>query len=145
MTTPSTSLEVGAEIAPLTLPPITRTVLAVYCGASGDHNPVHVDIDAAREAGFADVFAHGMLSMAYLGRLLTNTFEQFQLRNFTVRFTAITQVHDVVTCTGRVIKKESEGGHTLLTLYIRATTNRGTTTLAGEAVVDLGLCQTPAC
>lgn len=99
------ALEVGSTIEPLTFPPITRTVLAVYCGASGDHNPVHVDIDAARGAGYADVFAHGMLSMAYLGRLLTNTFEQFKLVSFGVRFTSITQVNDVVTCTGRVVKR----------------------------------------
>ena len=28
---------------------------------SGDHNPIHVDIDFAKTAGFPDVFAHGML------------------------------------------------------------------------------------
>lgn len=131
------ALEVGSTIEPLTFPPITRTVLAVYCGASGDHNPVHVDIDAARGAGYADVFAHGMLSMAYLGRLLTNTFEQFKLVSFGVRFTSITQVNDVVTCTGRVVKKECVDDRTLVTLYLEAKTNRGAITLAGEAVVDL--------
>ena len=25
--------------------PITRTMLALYAGASGDHNPIHIDID----------------------------------------------------------------------------------------------------
>lgn len=137
MSTAPAALEVGLSIEPLTFPPITRTVLAVYCGASGDHNPVHVDIDAARGAGYADVFAHGMLSMAYLGRLLTNTFEQFKLVSFGVRFTSITLVNDVVTCTGRVVKKERVGDRTLVTLHIEARTNRGTTTLAGEAVADL--------
>jgi acyl dehydratase len=63
---------VGAELPPLTLPPLTRHTLALYCGASGDHNPIHVDIDFAKAAGLPDVFAHGMLSMAWLGRLLTN-------------------------------------------------------------------------
>ena len=28
---------------------------------------MHVDVDAARAAGFDDVFAHGMLTMALLG------------------------------------------------------------------------------
>ena len=45
--------------------------LALFAGASGDHNPIHIDIDFARKAGMPDVFAHGMLSMAWLGRLLT--------------------------------------------------------------------------
>ena len=66
------SVTVGDEIAPLALPPLTRATLALYAGASGDHNPVHIDIDFARAAGMPDVFAHGMLSMAWLGRLLTN-------------------------------------------------------------------------
>ena len=60
------SVTVGALLPPLELAPITRLDLALYAGASGDHNPVHVDIDFARAAGLDDVFAHGMLSMAYL-------------------------------------------------------------------------------
>ena len=43
---------------------ITRTTLALYAGASGDHNPMHIDIDFAKKAGFPDVFAQGMLVMA---------------------------------------------------------------------------------
>ena len=52
--------QVGAELPARTLPPITRTALALYAGGSGDHNPLHVDIDYARAAGMEDVFAHGM-------------------------------------------------------------------------------------
>ena len=65
------ALEVGSEIPPLTSKPISRHTLALYCGASGDHNPIHVDLDFAKAFGMPDVFAHGMLSMAYLGRMLT--------------------------------------------------------------------------
>ena len=65
-------VQVGDEIPLLSTSPITRHTLALYCGASGDHNPIHVDIDYAKESGLDDVIAHGMLSMAYLGRLLTN-------------------------------------------------------------------------
>ena len=66
------SLAVGERIVHKTFPPITRHTLALYCGASGDHNPIHVDIDFAKAAGFPDVFAHGMLVMAYLGQALTD-------------------------------------------------------------------------
>ena len=34
---------VGARIIHKEFPPITRHKLALYCGASGDHNPIHVD------------------------------------------------------------------------------------------------------
>ncbi len=63
---------VGERVVHKTFPPITRHTLALYCGASGDHNPIHVDLDFARAAGFPDVFSHGMLVMAYLGQALTD-------------------------------------------------------------------------
>ncbi|MFJ7794141.1 MaoC family dehydratase [Pseudomonas sp. NPDC096950] len=131
------NIQVGSEITPLQLPPVSRHTLALYCGASGDHNPIHVDSDFAVKAGMPDVFAHGMLSMAYLGRMLTNWQPQSKLRTFTSRFVALTQVHDVITCTGSVIELFEEQGVQLARLSIAATTGNGTQTLLGEAVVAL--------
>ncbi|HEY3709529.1 MAG TPA: MaoC/PaaZ C-terminal domain-containing protein [Amycolatopsis sp.] len=81
-------MNVGTELPPLKVPPISRTTLALFAGASGDHNPIHLDLDVARSAGLEDVFAHGMLSMAYLGRLLTDWVPQERIRSFAVRFAA---------------------------------------------------------
>lgn len=50
---------VNDELPELILPPINRTILALFAGASGDHNAVHIDLDVARQAGMPDVFAHG--------------------------------------------------------------------------------------
>lgn len=102
-------LEPGHRLPDLVLPPITRLDLALYCGASGDHNPLHVDIDAAGAAGMDDVIAHGMLSMAYLGRLLTQQFDPMALTAFSVRFVAMTRVGDVLTCRGEVTDMDGAG------------------------------------
>ena len=115
--------------------PISRLTLALFAGASGDHNPIHVDLDFARAAGFDDVFAHGMLSMAYLGRMLTNWLPQSALREFRVRFTAITHVHDRVICTGKIVERFERAGEKLARVEIQAATHRGEITLTGEAVV----------
>src|SRR5918995_575690 len=48
-----------------------------------------------KKFGFKDVFAHGMLSMAFLGRLATSFAPQSQLRKLGTRFTSITWVGDV--------------------------------------------------
>lgn len=42
---------------------ITREDLRRYAAASGDHNPIHLDPDAARAVGLPGVIAHGMLVM----------------------------------------------------------------------------------
>jgi len=82
----------GDILAGLSLPPITRASLALFAGASGDHNPMHIDIDFAREAGAQDVFVHGMLVMAYLGRCLGAYAGPSNVKELTARFTAITPV-----------------------------------------------------
>jgi acyl dehydratase len=64
------TVQVGDELPALQIPPVDRATLALFAGASGDHNPIHIDIDAARCAGLPDVFAQGMLGMGWLGRLI---------------------------------------------------------------------------
>jgi len=137
MTTALTEAEVGTELPPLELPPITRTTLALFGPASGDLNPIHLDLDVARSAGLDDVFAHGMLSMAYLGRLLTNWVPQNRVRSFAVRFAAITPVHAQPTCTGRVVSIDQVDGERRAGLELAVTLADGTTTLIGSATVAL--------
>src|SRR5437868_9013845 len=129
------SLKVGDAIPVLTTKPISRTTLALYCGGSGDHNPLHVDTDFAKKAGLPDVIAHGMLSMAYLGRAVTNWVPQKHVRSYSVRFAAMTQVHDVVTCSGRIAEKMTVDGENCVRLELEAKTQGGTVTLQGDAVV----------
>jgi acyl dehydratase len=137
MTIEYSAVQVGDEIPLLRLRPINRTTLALYCGASGDHNPIHVDIDFARRARMPDVFAHGMLSAAYLGRLLTGWVPQSQVRSLSVRFTGITQLGHLPTCTAKVIEKFSEAGEQRVRLALRCANQYGEEKLAGEAIVAL--------
>lgn len=128
-------ITLGTEIPALELPPISRTTLALFAGASGDHNPIHIDIDFAKKAGMPDVFAHGMLSMAYLGRMLTNWQPQSQLRRFSNKFAAITHLQDVITCSGKVVEILVQDGETLARCEIQAVKATGEQTLVGEALV----------
>jgi acyl dehydratase len=130
-------IRVGDQLRPLTTEPISRLMLALYAGASGDHNPIHVDIDFARKAGMKDVFAHGMLSMAYLGRLLTDWVPQSALRGYTVRFAAITQVGDSITCSGTVLEKFEQDGERRVRLQVSTVNQDGEVKLTGEALVAL--------
>jgi acyl dehydratase len=132
-----TAWQAGRELPRLAVEPVSRTTLALFAGASGDGNPIHIDLDVARSAGLDDVFAHGMLSMAYLGRLLTDNFPQQRLRSWKVRFAAITPIHAQPVCTGRITAVDDSTGERLATLDLRVTLADGTETLAGQAVVVL--------
>jgi len=130
-------IQIGDVIPQLELQPVNRTTLALYCGASGDHNPIHIDIDFARKSRMPDVFAHGMLSAAYLGRLLTQWVPQQQVRSLSIRFTGITQLGHIPTCTGIITDKFEENGEKRVRLQIRCANQYGEEKLAGEAVVAL--------
>ncbi len=130
-------VRVGDTLPPLTLRPINRTTLALYAGASGDHNQIHIDIDFARKAGMPDVFAHGMLSAAYLGRLLTAWVPQTQLRKITVRFTGITQLGHVPHLTGHVAEELEQNGERCVRVEIRCENQYGEHKVVGDAIVAL--------
>ncbi|MCW5612680.1 MAG: dehydratase [Rubrivivax sp.] len=131
------NVNVGDAMPMLELPPISRTTLALFAGASGDHNPIHIDLDFARKAGMKDVFAHGMLSMAYLARALTQWVPQSRVLNYGVRFAAITQVADRVQCSGKVVEKLDYRGRPCARIELTASRNGEQVTLSGEAIVAL--------
>lgn len=131
------NIQVGDALPAFTTAPVSRLTLALYCGASGDHNPMHVDIDYARAGGAPDVFAHGMLSMAYLARLLTNWVPQQRLRAYGVRFVAITQVGEAITCSGQVIELFEQAGERRARLRLQTTNQHGQVKLTGDAVIAL--------
>ncbi|HCV45391.1 MAG: MaoC family dehydratase [SAR324 cluster bacterium] len=129
------SLNVGDEIPALTTPLVSRHILALYCGASGDHNPIHVDLDFAKSSGLDDVIAHGMLSAGYLAQMLTNWIPQSALRSFNNRFTAMTQIGDTVTCSGKIVEKFEKDGEKFVRLELYTNTPQAQTIVAEAEVV----------
>lgn len=130
-------LKVGDDVPALTMPPLSRLTLALYCGASGDHNPIHVDTDFAHSAGMPDVIAHGMLSMAWLAQVLTQWAPQAAIRDYSVRFAAITQVGEQITCSAKVVEKFDALGERRVRLALTAANADGQIKLTGGAVLAL--------
>ena len=86
----------GAELPPLSVR-ISRTDLVRYAGASGDFNPIHWNDRVAESVGLPGVIAHGMLTMALGGRLVTNWLsDPGAVLSYQVRFTRPVPVPDVV-------------------------------------------------
>lgn len=126
--------KVGDRLPELVRGPITRGDLALFAGASGDHVLLHIDSDHAKAAGFDDVFAHGMLSMAYLAQVLTRAFPSEAIHDWSARFLAITPLHATVRCTGEIV--EIDAAAMLARVALSASAD-GTPTLEGSALVAL--------
>ena len=51
---------------------LDRAMLKAYADASGDQNPIHQNEDFALSVGLPNVIAHGMLTMALVGKFVTD-------------------------------------------------------------------------
>src|SRR5512141_529988 len=130
-------VKTGDAIPPLTKPAITHLQLALYAGAGADHNPIHVDEQAAKAGGLPGIIAHGMLPLGFLGQLLTRWVPQRQLRSLSARFVAMAFPGDVITCSGKVIAKREQAGEKLVELEIIAQNQKGENIQTGKATVAL--------
>ncbi|MDP3252273.1 MAG: MaoC family dehydratase [Hydrogenophaga sp.] len=133
----STSIKVGDRLPTLQLPPVDRTTLALFGGASGDHNPIHIDLDFARRSGMPDVFAQGMLGMAWLGRLITQWAPQARLRQYDARFAGITHLGNAISCTGEVVALIDIDGEACARVAVTSANQYGQNKIVGEAIVAL--------
>jgi len=51
---------------------LDRALLKQYADASGDQNPIHQDEEFALSVGLPNVIAHGMLTMALVGKYVSD-------------------------------------------------------------------------
>ena len=64
-------IEVGADL-PEKIFYLDRELLKHYADASGDQNPIHQNEEFALSVGLPNVIAHGMLTMALVGKYVSD-------------------------------------------------------------------------
>ncbi len=67
---------------------VTRADLVAYAAASGDHNPIHQDEDVARSVGLPGVIAHGMYTLALVGRAVAEWTDGAEVVDLGAKFTS---------------------------------------------------------
>jgi acyl dehydratase len=108
------SVSIGDELPPLSVT-LTRADLVRYAGASLDFNPIHWNERTAVGVGLPNVIAHGMLTMALAGRLVTDWVgDPAAIVNFGTKFTRPVVVPDdgvgaTIELTGKVREKREDG------------------------------------
>ena len=80
-------IEVGTEL-PEKVFYLDRALLKQYADASGDQNPIHQNEEFAVSVGLPNVIAHGMLTMALVGKYVSDFAEGAEnVLEFAARFT----------------------------------------------------------
>jgi acyl dehydratase len=124
--------EIGDQLESRTLPPVTRSQLAEYAEASGDHNPIHTADEAAEEAGLPGVIAHGMLTAATMGLLFSPYLEHGYVKELRARFSGMVYPGDELTVGGHVtgVEESAEGRLFAFNVYAK----KGEDTVASGTV-----------
>ena len=132
------AVKVGDELPPLVKPPVDRFQIARYAGAAQDFNPLSVDEQVARNAGFPSALVPAMISMAFLGELVVDWVRGARLRKFQARFVKIVWPGDVLTSRGRVVDRRFEApGRYAIDVEAWAENQRGELVVRGLATFQL--------
>ena len=81
-----------------------------YAGASGDFNPIHIDVDFAKSVGLPQNILHGLYSMAQVARACTNAAggDPRSLRRLSVQFRGMGLPEQEIVVTGEVKEEDGE-------------------------------------
>jgi acyl dehydratase len=129
-------LRAGQALPVLKKPPITKVQLVKYAGASGDFNPLHTDDEFAQKIGMNGVIAHGMLIMGFLGQYIMELAgTTAEIKQFKMRFGAMTIPGDLITCSSTVEKIYEEDGLRMADLNLIAEKESGKVVGSGKATL----------
>jgi acyl dehydratase len=129
----------GQAFSAVVVDDLKRTQIVQYAGASGDFNALHTDeVYATRVAGFPSVFAHGMLTMAMTGTLVTDTLGAANLTRFGGRFKAQVWPGDTLTATLTVLSVEPGDGGDVVEVEVRTVNQDGVEVFAAAAAARAG-------
>ena len=132
-------VEVGSTL-PAREFPITRATLVRYAGASGDFNVIHWNERVAKSVGLPDVIAHGMLTMATAGRVVTDwAGDPGAVESYGVRYKAPVDVPDddngATDVVEGTVEEKLDGGRVVVGLTARV--GEGDVLSGARAVVRL--------
>jgi len=129
------------------LPSITRHVtqelITKNACVSLDFNPIHVDPVWAKKVnlyGVGKTIAHGMMTMTFLGQLVTDWCyaDGGKLKSMDVKLIWPVFPGDTITCKGKVVAKHPRGeGQSFVDLEISAENQDGQKVAVGKAEVIL--------
>jgi acyl dehydratase len=118
MTRPFDEVAVGDPVPELRRV-VTREDVRAYAEASGDRNPLHLDDEAARSAGFDGVIAHGMFTMGHMSTAVVSWVEDAAaVTAITAQFRAPVPMGVEIVAGGRVGSLDPQTRTAVLELWV---------------------------
>jgi acyl dehydratase len=106
---------------------VTPEAVRAYAEASGDRNPLHLDDDVARAAGFPGVIAHGMFTMAHLASCLVRwSGDPNCLRRLRAQFRAPVFMGEQIVAGGTVRSLDPASHRVTLEVWVQVERDGGT-------------------
>ncbi len=136
MTLKLAELKIGQEL-PSRVKQISQDEIDLYAKASRDFNPIHIDPVFALQTAAKGTIAHGMLVLAYVSQMMTESFGLNWLSGgrFNIRFKTPARPGDTLTIQGKVEKIEAQDSRTQIVCSILCSNQNNEANITGEAVV----------
>ncbi len=113
---------------------VTEADVFAFAGITGDFNPIHVNVEFAKNSMFKRRVAHGMLTASLVDQTLTNLGGLGTIHlTETVKFLAPVFIGDTVTVVSEVVSKD--GAKNRMTVKSIITNQDGKVVLDGEALI----------
>jgi 3-hydroxybutyryl-CoA dehydratase len=138
MTISLSALQIGLDLPGLQKQ-VVQEEINLYARASHDYNPIHIDPEFARNTAAGGTIAHGMLVLAYVSRMMTDSFGKSWLDGgrFNIRFKAPARPGDVLNIQGKVVKIQKLDQVTVVNCEVLCANQKGEAVITGEAVVRI--------
>jgi 3-hydroxybutyryl-CoA dehydratase len=138
MTLQLTELHLGLELPGLQKQVIQEEI-NLYAKASHDFNPIHIDPEFARNTPAGGTIAHGMLVLAYVSRMMTDSFGKNWLDGgrFNIRFKAPARPGDILSIQGKVVKIQQLDQIAVINCEVLCANQKGEAVITGEAIVRI--------
>lgn len=117
---------------------VTAEDIQKFAEVTGDHNPLHSDLEYAKKTRFGECIAHGMLSAGFISAVLGTKLAPNACAIYlsqTLRFLRPVKVGDTVRATVEV--KGIEPEKRMVTLETECFNQNGEALVKGEAVILL--------
>lgn len=129
-------LELGKDL-PALKRFVNQNTINLYAQAANDFNPIHINDNFARNTPLGGTIAHGMLILAYVSEMMTNTFGRDWLvgGKLDVRFKMPARPGDIISVYGEISKLEKQDGRTLVHCQVTCENQRDELLISGETKV----------